>query len=276
MEAFLTTVASRPYVFCFLAAFLILATLHLGILRTLIWLLWGFCVAWASEFSSVRNGFPYGLYHYIPDAFAGELSLGGVPVWDSASYVFLAYASFALAWFLSEPVFPRFLITPHLSPLKPLKVSLIGALLMMTADMIIDPVANMGEKWFLGKIYFYPEGGIYFGVPLSNFAGWFLVGLVIIAGFQILEKFFFARLRLPAWGAKRFRYQALLGPAFYFGIVGFALTMTFVIGADKLAMASSGIAVFILGLLLNSGSTYKHLFLFDKICRSVRQRHSKD
>ena len=31
----------------------------------------------------------------------------------------------------------------------------------------------MGDRWFLGRMYYYPEGGIYFGVPLSNFVGWF-------------------------------------------------------------------------------------------------------
>lgn len=246
----LFTVQNRPYVFAFLLAFFILSTLHLGILRTLIWLAWGYTVAWASEFSSIHNGFPYGLYHYIESSFAGELSLGGVPVWDSASYVFLAYASFAFAWFLVEPKFSLssaeekrkpWMLTPHVSPSRPLKVTLLAALLMMAADMIIDPVANLGEKWFLGKIYFYPEGGIYFGVPLTNFAGWFLVGLVIIAGFQLLEKFLFARLRLPTWGAKRFSYQALLGPAFYFGIIGFALVMTFWVEAYWLFGISSAI-----------------------------------
>lgn len=260
----LFTVQNRPYVFAFLIAFFILSTLHLGILRTLIWILWGYAVAWASEFSSIHNGFPYGLYHYIKSAFAGELALGGVPVWDSASYVFLAYASFATAWFIAEPHFSRFKMDPHVSPSHPLKVSLLAALLMMAADMIIDPVANMGEKWFLGKIYFYPEGGIYFGVPLSNFAGWFLVGLIIITGFQLMEKFFFARRRFPAWGAKRFRFQALLGPGFYFGIVGFALTMTFLIGAYKLFTASSGITLLILVFIgKNSGTKNPQTFTAD-------------
>lgn len=260
MQTLLHTIQSRPYVFVFLLTFLILSTLHIGVLRTLIWLLWGYAVAWVSEFSSIHNGFPYGLYHYIESAFAGELSLGGVPVWDSLSYTFLAYASFALSWFLVEPKFSlkaaeeksapkkerRWMLTPHVSPSHPLKVSLLAALLMMAADMVIDPVANMGEKWFLGKIYFYPEGGIYFGVPLSNFVGWFFVGLVIIAVFQILEKFLFARFRLPTWGTKRFPYQALLGPAFYFGIVGFALAMTFLIGAYELGAVSLTLVIFLM------------------------------
>jgi putative membrane protein len=33
------------------------------------------------------------------------------------------------------------------------------------SDVIIDPVALQGERWFLGKIYGYPHEVIYFGIP---------------------------------------------------------------------------------------------------------------
>ena len=57
---------------------------------------------------------------------------------------------------------------------------------MVTLDIIIDPVALRGYRWFLGQIYGYPEGGVYFGVTISNFAGWFLVALVLIRVLQYL------------------------------------------------------------------------------------------
>ncbi len=245
------TIAHRPYVVAFLFTFFILATLHLGVWRALIWMLFGYLIAFLSEYASIRNGFPYGLYHYIYESMRGELIMGGVPVWDSASYAFIAYASYACAWFLVELHFLKFSIDPHVSPSRPFAVSVVGALLMMLADMIIDPVANLGEKWFLGKIYFYPNGGEYFGVPLTNFAGWLLVGFVIIVGFQILEKFVLARLRLPVIGAKRFPFQALLGPLFYFGILGFNLVMTWRVGAYELFASSLAITAVILGFLFH-------------------------
>ncbi|MDP2600061.1 MAG: carotenoid biosynthesis protein [Deltaproteobacteria bacterium] len=245
-DPLIITIQHRPYVFLFLIVFLILATLHIGLYRAILWLLWGYLIAFVSEYSSIRNGFPYGLYHYIYEAMQGELILGGVPVWDSASYPFIAYASYSTACFLLEPRFRKCLIAPHLSPSRPFAVSVTGAILMMLADVVIDPVANLGEKWFLGKIYFYPHGGEYFGVPLTNFAGWLLVAFIIIAGFQILEKFLFARLRIPATGAKRFPYQALLGPLFYFGILGFNLAMTFYVGAYGLLAVSSAITAVLL------------------------------
>ncbi|OGQ44161.1 MAG: hypothetical protein A2W61_08410 [Deltaproteobacteria bacterium RIFCSPLOWO2_01_44_7] len=250
MQTIVTTIQHRPYVMAFLLVFFVLAILHLGIFRALIWLIWGYAVAFVSEYSSIRNGFPYGLYHYVYENLQGELLIGGVPVWDSASYAFIAYASFATAWFFLEPNFLKFSIDPHVSPSRPLAVVLLGSILMMVADMIIDPVANLGEKWFLGKIYYYPEGGLYFGVPVSNFLGWLLVAFVIIACFQILEKFLFIKAKLPVWGAKRFPLQALLGPLFYFGILKFNLWITLQVEAYKLFAVSLGMTLVILGFVI--------------------------
>ena len=106
---------------------------------------------------------------------------------------------------------------------------LLGAVLMVTLDIVIDPVALRGYRWFLGQIYGYPEPGTYFGVTLTNFGGWFLVSLGLIRVLQLL----ITRTRSSRfwdWGRRRFPSQALLGPALYLGILGFNLAMTFIIG----------------------------------------------
>ena len=246
VEMIWTTIVHRPYVVAFLFTFLILAILHLGVVRALCWLLFGYLIAFVSEYSSIRNGIPYGTYHYLYDAMKGELILGGVPVWDSLSYVFIAYASFAFAWYLTERLERQGKYENFLVPARPWKLTLVASILMMLADVIIDPVANLGERWFLGKVYFYPEPGVYFGVPLSNFAGWFVVALGIIGGFQIVEKFLLRRWRIPAWGARRFAYQAWLGPLFYFGILGFNLAITFSIQEYQLGIVGCWIALCLL------------------------------
>jgi putative membrane protein len=89
-------------------------------------------------------------------------------------------------------------------------------------------VALRGYRWFLGQIYGYPEGGVYFGVPLSNFAGWFLVALVLIRVLQYLISGP-APSRFWDWG-RRPLPAPLLGSGLYLGILGFNLTMTFLIG----------------------------------------------
>jgi putative membrane protein len=47
---------------------------------------------------------------------------------------------------------------------------------MSVLDMVVDPVAVLGDRWFLGRVFAYAEPGVFFGVPLSNFVGWLLVG----------------------------------------------------------------------------------------------------
>ena len=99
-----------------------------------------------------------------------ELFVSNVPFFDSLSFPFLAYASFCLArWALGQ--------AHGWAP-----AALAGAL-MMLLDVVVDPLAVLGDRWFLGRVFYYAEPGIYFGVPLSNFAGWFLVGWVIVGGY---------------------------------------------------------------------------------------------
>src|SRR3989442_528775 len=59
---------------------------------------------------------------------------------------------------------------------------------MMLLDVVIDPIAVRGDRWFLGRIFYYVEEGAYFGVPLVNFAGWALVGTLAIGGYLVLTR----------------------------------------------------------------------------------------
>jgi uncharacterized membrane protein len=225
------TLSLRPYVFIFLSVYLWLATWHLGLGRTLIYLLAGYSVAWLSEFSSIHTGFPYGLYIYIPATRSQELWVGGVPGMDSLSYVFLSYASYSLALLLQARADRAGGGAGRSSG----ATVLLAAVLFVTLDIIIDPLALRGYRWFLGQIYGYPEPGSYFGIPLSNFAGWLLVGIIMIALLQRLERW-----SLPvawmSWGQRRFAGAAYLGAGLYLGVLLFNLSLTFYIGETLLGI----------------------------------------
>jgi len=229
------TIVLRPYVFIFLAAYLLLATLHLGAGRTLAFLVLGYLIAWIAEFSAINWGFPFGEYIYIPATVDRELWVAGVPFMDSLSYVFLAYASFSMALLaLGRGRWDgwRFYLEEDKNLLGSWRVLLLSAVLMVALDVVIDPLALRGYRWFLGQIYGYPEPGVYFGITLANFGGWFLVGLVLIRVLQLL----ITRLPDPGWsrGRRDFPSRALLGPGLYLGILGFNLGMTFWIGENCL------------------------------------------
>ena len=79
------TVSLRPYVFIFLGAYLLLATLHLGAGRAVAFLVLGYLISWAAEFCAIHFGFPLRgipLYprHPGPGTLGGRGALHGFPV----------------------------------------------------------------------------------------------------------------------------------------------------------------------------------------------------
>ncbi len=228
-------VVYRPYVFVFFAIYLVTAVTRLGWKRTAVFTTIAYFVAFAAELSSTRNGFPFGLYHYIDVTRDRELWISNVPFWDSLSFTFLCY----LGWRLGVLVYAPLLMAPGTFQVVETRaiatswrVAITGAVFMTWLDVVIDPLTVLGDRWFLGKIYYYPRGGLYFGVPLSNFAGWFLVGLTTIRLYQVVETR--AQQRLDAGGARALRLGGLLEPMLYGGILVFNLTLTFWIGEPLL------------------------------------------
>lgn len=238
MDLLVGTVVLRPYVFAFLALFLLAGAVDLGWRRAL-----GFAgcvwpVAWLAEFSSTRIAIPFGLYQYTQLTRGHELFLADVPVMDSLSFTFLAYASFCLA---------RVALAGR-APSGPVTAGVAGAL-MMALDVVIDPLAVRGDRWFLGDLFFYPEPGVYFGVPLSNFAGWVIVGAVGVGLYLALVPGRAAPGRAPAPRRPASRStassasgrRAWPGVALYYGVLGFNLAMTILIGEWWLAAVGATI-----------------------------------
>ncbi|MBI4638058.1 MAG: carotenoid biosynthesis protein [Candidatus Rokubacteria bacterium] len=219
MDLVIGTVLLRPYVFGFLVLFLVAAAADLGPRRTLLFGGWVWPLAWLAEFASTRVGVPFGLYHYTGTTRGQELYIGNVPFVDSLSFTFLAYASYCLARLAlrgrraSRPV-----------------VALLSGGLMMWLDVVIDPLAVRGGRWFLGQIFYYPDGGIYFGVPLSNFAGWAAVGALGVGGYLLCAGEAPPRRAAP-------------GVALYYGVLAFNLVVTAWIGEWSLVAAGVGLHV---------------------------------
>ena len=138
--------------FLFLAALIVLlATSRDGLAR----LLTASGIGFAAEATGVRYGFVFGVYSYT-----GELGpqLFGVPL------------AMACAW-LALVAYAEEMLPDHL----PVAVRATIAAVWLTAiDLVIDPLAA-GELGY----WHWAERGIYYGIPASNFAGWFTVSLFI-------------------------------------------------------------------------------------------------
>ena len=241
MHLLLSTIALRPYVFIFLAAFLFIAIVNFGFRTTILFSILTYAVSLACEWSSIRNGFPFGLYHYIEATRGREIWVFGVPLMDSLSFTFLGFASYTVALLLSAPLYRRgtdLRILDTWSIRRAPRVWLMAALFMVMIDMVADPLSVIGDRWFLGKIFWYDPPGPHFGVPISNYLGWYFVAAITIAIFQFLDATLNRGAGKPAGAIPVLRSRALLGPALYAGMVIFSITMLFRIGAANIGWAA--------------------------------------
>src|SRR6476620_5331126 len=232
----LKTVLLRPYVFAFLAAFLFIGRGLLGWRRTSAFLLVSWVTAFLCEFTSTRIGLPFGFYYYNGSTVGAELYIADVPFMDSLSFTFLLFASYCLALVFvlppDQPLSPdrlRLLLDPAIRTAWPALV--LTAAFLAFIDVIIDPVALRGDRWFLGLIYGYPDPGLYFGIPLMNFVGWAVVGLIALSIYFVIDR------RLPPLPTdSTVTRPLLLGCGLYYGVLTFNLIITFWIGEPLLGL----------------------------------------
>jgi len=233
MSLLVGTLLLRPYVFVFLAVFLAAGAADLGWRRTVAFAACVWPLAWLAEFSSTRTGVPFGRYHYTGITRGQELYVADVPFMDSLSFTFLAYAAFCLAR-----------VTLRGRRVGRARMAVTAGALMMLLDVVIDPLAVRGDRWFLGPIFAYAEPGVYFGVPLANFAGWWLVGALGVGGYLLLAGA--PRPGGPRGGADPPRAdpwgrRPWPGVALYYAVLAFNLAVTAWIG--EWALLACGLAV---------------------------------
>ncbi len=125
----------------------------------------------AFENLSILTGFPFGHYHYS-DTLGPKLFL--VPLLIGLAYLGMGYLSWTVARLILEGVRPaadRIFALPVLA-----------SFVMVSWDLTLDPVAStIGQSWI------WHDGGAYFGVPVSNFLGWYLTVFVFFQLFALYQ-----------------------------------------------------------------------------------------
>ncbi len=152
----------------FIAVFL-LARERYGLKGTLLFFLIASGVSLFFENMSVMTGFPYGLYNYSP-----TLGVLNVPLIIIFEYFAMGY----LAWTLAN-----ILTGQYSEKLKGKQVFLIpfmATFIMVMWDLTVDPISST-----LQGLWVWHNPGAYFGVPISNYFGWFLVVYIIFQIFAI-------------------------------------------------------------------------------------------
>ena len=146
----------------------------LGWKRLAFFVAWGCCVGGAAELAGTTGllevggvGLPFG--HYAYTSWLGPKMAGHVPY-------FIPFSWFAMS-ILSLDLAGR--IVPRRTAQGRLARIVAGAVIMVLWDVSLDPAMNRAFPFWN-----YPGGGFFFGMPLSNWIGWFGVTLVILAGYE--------------------------------------------------------------------------------------------
>lgn len=145
----------------------------------------------------VATGFPFGRYYFTEQM---GPKLFHVPLLLGLAYLGIGYISWTLA----------LVIVGHRNARNPvagfrvLAVPLVASFVMVAWDLSQDPVWSTIEHCWI-----WPRGGDYFGVPLSNFFGWYLTVYIV---YQIFALYLRSRLVIANPVPKR-RWQ--LAVAFY-------------------------------------------------------------
>jgi uncharacterized membrane protein len=165
-------------------------------------LVWGgitFLVSWSAERLSIATGSPFGSYHYT--ALLG-VQIGSVPLVIMPAYFVAGY----LAWTMAT-VFLGNLGT-GIEKRNLFRLPFVASFAMVMWDLCLDPIKSTIEGAWIWE-----DGGAYWGVPISNFFGWFLTVYLV---FQLFALFLYRYGRNESFVQSRVYW--VLAPVMYLGL----------------------------------------------------------
>ena len=134
-----------------------------------------FMITWIVSLSfealSIQTGFPFGFYHYN---LSSPIILFQVPI----IVIFAYFGAGYISWMLSHVLTVQY--SKKLEGKQIFIVPFIAAFIMVMWDLIMDPIAStVRSQWV------WQNPGPYFGVPLTNFFGWFLTVFIFYQLFAL-------------------------------------------------------------------------------------------
>lgn len=157
----------------------------------------------------VATGFPFGPYHYT-DALGPKLFY--VPLMIGPAYLSVGYMAWVLATILAGDV------RRGAGAFSTFATPFVGAFIMVLWDVTMDPSTSTVQKWWIWE-----SGGGFFGVPVSNYLGWFLTVYVFM---QLFALYLRARAPVPELlQSKSYFIQAIA----MYAIVALGFVLTFLV-----------------------------------------------
>lgn len=154
---------------------------------------------------SIQTWFPFGHYYYT-DLLGPKLF--NVPLLIGPAYFSTGYLSWTIGNILLD------FIDKRLSGFNLFALPIIASFIMVMWDVVMDPSSST-----IGHYWIWQGGGGFFGVPLTNFLGWFLTVYIFFQSFAFyLKKSSNLNKKEPP---KSYWYQATL----FYLIIGLSFVM---------------------------------------------------
>jgi uncharacterized membrane protein len=174
------------------------------------------------ENTSILTGFPFGHYYYTSDL-GPKLFL--VPLLIGPAYFGTGY----LAWMLATVLIGD--VRPKGSWFTTFAVPFIASFMMVAWDLGMDPTSStIRHSWI------WEQGGGYFGVPLTNYLGWFFTVYVFFQLFALYLRF---------RKASRAGEEPTLPRSYYaqaivmYAVIGLVIVVNYLVGGTNTAITDA-------------------------------------
>ena len=168
---------------CILLILLIFTIFYAStVLKFRVFLLLGiaFAAGGLSELLGTTYGWIYGQRYYYTATFLGYKLFGRVPFSILLLWTIIIMLAYSITNIIDPANFFSLKKTLNFRSFAyVLLLSTLDGFLAMNLDLILDPIYVGFGAWV------WPAGGAYFGVPISNFLGWFFVAFAATLIFRI-------------------------------------------------------------------------------------------
>jgi putative membrane protein len=191
-----------------------------------------FLVTWAVslffEALSINTGLPFGLhYHYTVQS----LSLFGVP----SVIIFAYFGTGYFSWMLSHVFTGQY--SKKLEGKWIFVVPFIAAFMLVMWDLGLDPILST-----VLSLWVWESPGPYFGVPVLNFVGWFVIGFIF---YQLFALYLSKYDRIKPQKVKTLASKPYwLEAAIVYGLIGFSIIVTPIAIYNDITVSMALVTVF--------------------------------
>ena len=174
------------------------------------------------ENTSILTGFPFGHYHYT-DSLGPKLFL--VPLLIGPAY----FANGYLAWVLGNVLIGD--VRRGANAFTTFAVPLFASFLMVMWDLTFDPRAST-----IQHMWIWEQGGGYFGVPLTNYLGWFFTVYVFYQLFALYLRLRTASVQAQELTFKKSYYAQAIAQ---YAAVGLTFVLAYVVGGPNMTVTDA-------------------------------------